>query len=69
MAPFCGVTSVTTGVMVSVPVPVVNVLENALLEFPDRSSKPEFTCTVTVMFPGKGDSGVNVTTVPVPSKA
>src|SRR5580698_3854020 len=68
VAPFCGVTIVITGAAVSVLVPVVNVLENELAAFPDRSSKPELTCTVTVALPGNGDSGVNVITVPVPSK-
>jgi hypothetical protein len=67
--PFCGVMIDTTGAVVSVPAPVVNVLENELPALPDRSKIPEVTCTVTFAFPGKGESGVNVTTAPVTSRA
>src|SRR5580658_2622034 len=69
VAPFCGVNIVTTGAVVFEPVPVENVLENPLLAFPERSNTPEVTCTVTIEFPGNGESGVNVSTVPVTSKA
>jgi len=69
VAPFCGVTIVTTGAVVSVFVPVVNVLLNELLGFPERSNTPdEATCTVIVELPGNGDTGVNVNTFAVPSR-
>ena len=44
VAAFCGVTMVTSGTVVFVPVPVVNVLEKALLALPERSSRPVVTC-------------------------
>ena len=69
-APFCGVSIVTTGAVVSEPTPVVNALLKELLRFPERSSTPdEATCTVIVELPGSGDVGVNVNTFPVPSRA
>ena len=67
---FAGVTNVTVGAAVSVPVPVENVLEYEVLAFPDKSSSPlELTWSTTVAFAGRGDTGANVRTVPVPSIA
>ncbi len=69
VAPLPGVTIATTGAVVSVPPPVVNELSKKLLLFPDKSTTPPFTSTRIWLFAGSGDSGVNVTTLPLGSTA
>jgi len=67
VAPFPGVTDTTCGGVVSATIAVVNELWK-LLAFllPDISCTPlGITSTNTVVLPGKGVSGVNVTVVPL----
>ena len=63
VAPLLGVTERIVGGVVSSVAAVVKLLLNPVLEFPARSVTP-LTDTLTVALPGKGVSGVNVTTAP-----
>ena len=64
VAPLLGVTERIVGGVVSTVAAVVKLLLNPVLEFPARSVTP-LTDTLTVALPGKGVSGVNVTTAPL----
>ena len=66
VAPSLGVTSSTTGAVVSVTAAVTKLLEKEFVPLPARSlTPPKFTVGRTRTFPGHGVSAVNVTTAPL----